>query len=84
MGTEQGPAEGNGGTSAPAGDVADLQRRIVELERVLKGRNRQLEDVSQRLRRLERRIDRASASFPVRTALRLRRRLHRLLKSTPS
>ena len=38
------------------------------------------DDVSRRLGRIERRIERASASFGVRTVLDVRRRLYRLLK----
>jgi SAM-dependent methyltransferase len=46
-----------------------LERRIV-----------QLDAIDARSRRLERRIDRAVASFPLRTVLSVRRGLHRMLK----
>jgi SAM-dependent methyltransferase len=50
------------------------------LEKLILDRSGQLEEISRRSQRLERRIDRVSASFPVRTALRIRRRLYKMLK----
>jgi predicted RNase H-like nuclease (RuvC/YqgF family) len=61
-------------------ELTELRQHVERLEKQVRDRSVKLEDVSKRLTRLERRIDRASASFPVRTALSLRRRLHRMLK----
>ena len=61
-------------------ELTELHQRVERLESQLQDRSAKLGDVSKRLTRLERRIERASASFPVRTALSLRRRLHRMLK----
>jgi phage shock protein A len=61
-------------------ELTELRQHVGRLESQLRERSSKLEDVAKRLNRLERRIDRASATFPVRTALSLRRRLHRLLK----
>jgi chromosome segregation ATPase len=75
------------GAHVPAGPDAALLRELTELrshverlERQVRDRSAKLEDVAKRLTQLERRIQRASASFPVRTALNFRRRLHRMLK----
>lgn len=79
--TNGAPEGANGAeTTNPDRELTALHQRVVRLEKSLRERSTQLEDVSRRLRRLERRIDRASASFPVRTALSLRRRLYRLLR----
>lgn len=61
-------------------ELADMHARVDRLERLLSERTVKLDDVAKRFTRVERRIDRASAAFPVRTALSLRRRLYRLLK----
>ena len=53
---------------------------IYSRSRRLERRISQLDAIDARTRRLERRIDRAVASFPLRTVLRVRRRLHRMLK----
>jgi hypothetical protein len=60
--------------------LAEITDRLVELEKLVQDRLGQLAAVDARSRRLERRIDRAVASFPLRTMLRLRRALHRMLK----
>lgn len=56
-----------------------IVERSAQLDTIAE-RSAQLETIAERSARLERRIDRASATFPLRTALSLRRRLHRLLK----
>lgn len=61
-------------------ELVDMVERLDGLEKLILERSTQLEDIARRSQRLERRIDRVSASFPVRTALRVRRRLHKLLK----
>jgi SAM-dependent methyltransferase len=53
---------------------------ISSRSRRLDRRISQLDAIDARSRRLERRIDRAVASFPLRTVLRVRRGLHRMLK----
>jgi SAM-dependent methyltransferase len=53
---------------------------IYTRSRRLERRISQLDAIDARTRRLERRIDRAVASFPLRTVLRVRRGLHRMLK----
>ena len=53
---------------------------IYSRSRKLEHRISQLDAIDARSRRLERRIDRAVASFPLRTVLRVRRGLHRMLK----
>jgi SAM-dependent methyltransferase len=53
---------------------------IYSRSRRLERRITQLDAIDARTRRLERRIDRAVASFPLRTVLRVRRGLHRMLK----
>lgn len=53
---------------------------IYSRTRRLEHRTSQLDAIDARSRRLERRIDRAVASFPLRTVLRIRRGLHRMLK----
>jgi SAM-dependent methyltransferase len=60
--------------------LAEITDRLVELEKLVQDRFGQLDAVDARSRRLERRIDRAVASFPLRTMLSLRRALHRMLK----
>lgn len=66
--------------SAVRPELVDMVERLEGLEKLIVDRSAQLEEVARRSRRLERRIDRVSASFPVRTALRVRRRLYKLLK----
>jgi Methyltransferase domain len=61
-------------------ELADMVDRLEGLEKLILDRSAQLEEIARRSQRLERRIDRVSASFPVRTALRIRRRLYKLLK----
>jgi phage shock protein A len=61
-------------------EVAELNQRIERLEKTVQDRSRKLDDVTRRFGRLERRIERASATFPVRTVLGMRRRLHQMLK----
>jgi SAM-dependent methyltransferase len=58
------------------GQLDAIYSRSQRLER----RINQLDAIDARTRRLERRIDRAVASFPVRTVLKVRRGLHRMLK----
>jgi SAM-dependent methyltransferase len=58
------------------GQLDAINSRSRRLER----RISQLDAIDARSRRLERRIDRAVASFPLRTVLRVRRALHRMLK----
>jgi SAM-dependent methyltransferase len=53
---------------------------IYSRTRRLEHRISQLDAIDARSRRLERRIDRAVASFPLRSVLRVRRVLHRMLK----
>jgi SAM-dependent methyltransferase len=60
--------------------LAEITDRLVDLEKLLADRIGQLDAIDSRSRRLERRIDRAVASFPLRTVLRVRRGLHRMLK----
>ena len=75
-------------TAAPPADpVAALRPALAEitdqlhgLEKLVADRIGQLDAIDSRSRRLERRIDRAVASFPFRTLLRIRRGLHRMLK----
>ena len=67
-------------TAALLAELAELRQHVERLESQARTRSAKLDDVAKRLTRLERRIERASASFPVRTALSFRRRLHRLLK----
>jgi SAM-dependent methyltransferase len=66
--------------SAVRPELADMVERLDGLEKLILDRSGQLEEISRRSQRLERRIDRVSASFPVRTALRIRRRLYKMLK----
>ncbi len=61
-------------------ELADMVERLEGLEKLILDRSAQLEDIARRSQRLERRIDRVSASFPFRTALRIRRRLYKMLK----
>ena len=61
-------------------ELVDMVGRLETLEKLILERSAQLEEVARRSRRLERRIDRVSASFPFRTALRVRRRLYKMLK----
>jgi SAM-dependent methyltransferase len=58
------------------GQLDSIDARSRRLERGIG----QLDAIDARSRRLERRIDRAVASFPLRTMLSLRRGLHRMLK----
>jgi SAM-dependent methyltransferase len=60
--------------------LAEINDRLIGLEKLVEDRVGQLDAIDTRSRRLERRIDRAVASFPFRTVLRIRRALHRLLK----
>jgi SAM-dependent methyltransferase len=60
--------------------LAEINDRLIGLEKLVEDRIGQLDAIDTRSRRLERRIDRAVASFPFRTVLRIRRALHRLLK----
>ena len=60
--------------------LAEINDRLVNLEKLVDDRTGQLDDIDSRSRRLERRIDRAVASFPLRTILRVRRGLYRMLK----
>jgi SAM-dependent methyltransferase len=66
--------------SAVRPELVDMVERLDGLEKLILDRSAQLEEISRRSQRLERRIDRVSASFPVRTALRVRRRLYKMLK----
>ena len=66
--------------SAVRPELVDMVERLDGLEKLILDRSAQLEEISRRSRRLERRIDRVSASFPVRTALRVRRALYKMLK----
>ena len=66
--------------SALRPELADMVDRLEGLEKLILDRSAQLEDVARRSQRLERRIDRVWASFPIRTALRVRRSLYKLLK----
>ena len=61
-------------------ELADMTERLEGLEKLILDRSAQLEEIARRSQRLERRIDRVSASFPFRTALRIRRRLYKMLK----
>ena len=67
---------------SPAGPGRDHRHldRLIGLEKLVEDRIGQLDAIDTRSRRLERRIDRAVASFPFRTVLRVRRGLHRMLK----
>jgi SAM-dependent methyltransferase len=60
--------------------LAEVTDRLAGLEKLVEDRIAQLDAIDTRSRRLERRIDRAVASFPLRTILRLRRGLYRMLK----
>jgi hypothetical protein len=60
--------------------LAEITDRLIGLEKLVEERIGQLDAIDTRSRRLERRIDRAVASFPFRTILRIRRALHRMLK----
>jgi hypothetical protein len=60
--------------------LAAITDRLAGLEKLVEDRITQLDAIDTRSRRLERRIDRAVASFPLRTILRLRRGLYRILK----
>jgi SAM-dependent methyltransferase len=60
--------------------LAEITDRLAGLEKLMVDRIGQLDAIDTRSRRLERRIDRAVASFPFRTALSIRRGLHRMLK----
>jgi SAM-dependent methyltransferase len=66
--------------SALRPELADMVERLDGLEKLILDRSAQLEEIGRRSQRLERRINRASASFPLSTALRVRRTLHKLLK----
>jgi len=61
-------------------ELADIAERLDGVEKLILDRSAQLEEIARRSQRLERRIDRVTASFPVRTALRVRRRLYKMLK----
>jgi SAM-dependent methyltransferase len=60
--------------------LAEINDRLIGLEKLVEDRIGQLDAIDTRSRRLERRIDRAVASFPLRTMLSTRRWLYRLLK----
>ena len=60
--------------------LAEITDRLVSLEKLVEDRIGQLDAIDSRSRRLERRIDRAVASFPFRTILAVRRGLYRMLK----
>jgi hypothetical protein len=60
--------------------LTEINDRLIGLEKLVEDRIGQLDVIDTRSRRLERRIDRAVASFPLRTILRIRRGLYRLLK----
>ena len=60
--------------------LAEITDRLVSLEKLVEDRIGQLDAIDSRSRRLERRIDRAAASFPFRTLLAIRRGLYRMLK----
>jgi SAM-dependent methyltransferase len=66
--------------SAVRPELVDMVERLDGLEKLILDRSAQLEEISRRSQRLERRINRVSASFPVRTALRVRRQLYKMLK----
>jgi hypothetical protein len=66
--------------SALRPELVDMVERLEGLEKLILDRSAQLEDIARRSQRLERRIDRVSASFPFRTVLRIRRGLYKLLK----
>jgi hypothetical protein len=66
--------------SALRPELADMVERLDGLEKLILDRSAQLEEIGRRSQRLERRINRASASFPLSTALRVRRTLYKLLK----
>jgi SAM-dependent methyltransferase len=61
-------------------ELVDMVERLEGLEKLILDRSAQLEEVARRSQRLERRIDRVSASFPFRTVLWIRRRLYKMLK----
>ena len=74
------PPPGADPLSALRPELADMVERLEGLEKLILDRSAQLEEIARRSQRLERRIDRVSASFPFRTALRVRRRLYKMLK----
>ena len=75
-------------TQAPVADpllavrpeLGEVSERLAGLERLIVQRTRQLDDIAARSKRLERRLERLSASLPVRAARSVRNGLHTLLK----
>jgi SAM-dependent methyltransferase len=78
LGTSRPPVTDPLSTLRP--ELADMVERLEGLEKLILDRSAQLEDIARRSQRLERRLDRVSASFPFRTVLRVRRGLYKLLK----
>ena len=61
-------------------ELGEVSERLTGLERLIVQRTRQLDDIAARSKRLERRLERLSASLPARAARSVRNGLHTLLK----
>lgn len=61
-------------------ELGDLGERLTGLEQLIVERTAQLDEIALRSKRLERRLERLSASLPVRAARTVRNGLHTLLK----
>lgn len=61
-------------------ELGDVSERLAGLEQLIVQRTRQLDEIAARSKRLERRLERLSASLPVRAARSVRNGLHSLLK----
>lgn len=57
-------------------ELGDVSKRLAGLEQLIVQRTRQLDDIAARSKRLERRLERLSASLPVRAARSVRNGLH--------